>query len=38
MAVPLFDLYDNSAKYGPVISALPSQLSRVLVEYCNVEY
>lgn len=28
VAVPLFDLYDNPAKYGPVISALPSMLSR----------
>jgi Nucleotide hydrolase len=28
VAVPLFDIYDNPAKYGPVISALPSMLSR----------
>jgi cleavage and polyadenylation specificity factor subunit 5 len=28
VAVPLFDLYDNPAKYGPLISALPSMLSR----------
>jgi len=28
LAVPLFELYDNSTRYGPVISALPQILGR----------
>eukprot|EP00252_Welwitschia_mirabilis_P013192 TRINITY_DN29110_c0_g1_i1.p1 TRINITY_DN29110_c0_g1~~TRINITY_DN29110_c0_g1_i1.p1 ORF type:complete len:202 (+),score=29.64 TRINITY_DN29110_c0_g1_i1:535-1140(+) len=28
LAVPLFELYDNVQRYGPVISAIPLQLSR----------
>lgn len=29
LAVPLFELYDNAARYGPVISSLPQVLSRI---------
>eukprot|EP01126_Amoeba_proteus_P016565 TRINITY_DN1768_c0_g2_i6.p1 TRINITY_DN1768_c0_g2~~TRINITY_DN1768_c0_g2_i6.p1 ORF type:complete len:148 (-),score=25.11 TRINITY_DN1768_c0_g2_i6:50-493(-) len=29
LAVPLFELYDNCSRYGPVISSLPQSLSRV---------
>ncbi|KAG1361289.1 Pre-mRNA cleavage factor Im 25 kDa subunit 2 [Cocos nucifera] len=28
LAVPLFELYDNVSRYGPVISTIPQQLSR----------
>ncbi|KAJ3181925.1 hypothetical protein HDU85_003442 [Gaertneriomyces sp. JEL0708] len=28
LAVPLFELYDNAARYGPQLSALPHTLSR----------
>ncbi|KAH7557618.1 hypothetical protein JRO89_XS11G0191700 [Xanthoceras sorbifolium] len=28
LAVPLFELYDNVQRYGPVISTIPQQLSR----------
>eukprot|EP00850_Spirogloea_muscicola_P001152 SM000004S15022 [mRNA] locus=s4:886382:888434:+ [translate_table: standard] len=28
LAVPLFELYDNVQRYGPVMSAIPQQLSR----------
>jgi cleavage and polyadenylation specificity factor subunit 5 len=28
LAVPLFELYDNVQRYGPVISAIPQQLSK----------
>ncbi len=28
VAAPLFELYDNSAGYGPIISSLPQALSR----------
>lgn len=28
LAVPLFELYDNVSRYGPIISALPMVLSR----------
>mmetsp|Transcript_4421 Transcript_4421/g.15827 ORF Transcript_4421/g.15827 Transcript_4421/m.15827 type:complete len:207 (-) Transcript_4421:1249-1869(-) len=28
LAVPLFELYDNVQRYGPVISAIPQELSR----------
>ncbi|KAG2433377.1 hypothetical protein HXX76_008438 [Chlamydomonas incerta] len=29
VAVPLFDLYDNLPRYGPVLAALPAALSRL---------
>ncbi|KAG5629325.1 hypothetical protein H5410_001042, partial [Solanum commersonii] len=29
LAVPLFELYDNVQRYGPVISTIPQQLSRL---------
>ncbi|KAG5476056.1 hypothetical protein LSCM4_05012 [Leishmania orientalis] len=38
VAAPLFDLYDNSSKYGPIVSSLPVLLSRVLINYCSTEY
>lgn len=38
VAVPLFDLYENTAKYGPIIASLPVLLSRVLINYCSTEY
>uniref|UniRef100_D8QCH0 Cleavage and polyadenylation specificity factor subunit 5 n=1 Tax=Schizophyllum commune (strain H4-8 / FGSC 9210) TaxID=578458 RepID=D8QCH0_SCHCM len=28
LAIPLFELYDNAAKYGPQLSAIPHLLSR----------
>ena len=28
LAVPLFELYDNAARYGPVIASLPHLISR----------
>ncbi len=28
VAVPLFELYDNMVRYGPIFSALPQLLSR----------
>jgi hypothetical protein len=28
VAVPLFELYDNYSRYGPVIASIPSMLSR----------
>ncbi|XP_075246416.1 cleavage and polyadenylation specificity factor subunit 5-like [Convolutriloba macropyga] len=33
VAAPLFELYDNSSGYGPIISSLPQLLSRVNFEY-----
>jgi len=30
LAVPLFELYDNSARYGPQLAALPHLLSRFI--------
>ena len=30
VAAPLFELYDNSSGYGPVISTLPQTLSRLV--------
>lgn len=38
VAAPLFDLYDNAAKYGPIISSLPLLLSRVVINYCSTDY
>ena len=37
LAVPLFELYDNSARYGPQLSALPHYLSRFRWEMVNEE-
>lgn len=37
LAVPLFELYDNSACYGPQLSALPILLSRVEFEMSDLE-
>jgi cleavage and polyadenylation specificity factor subunit 5 len=28
VAVPLFELHDNAARYGPINAALPAMLSR----------
>ena len=33
VAAPLFELYDNSNGYGPVISTLPQNLSRFSYVY-----
>ena len=33
VAAPLFELYDNSTGYGPVISTLPQSLSRFSYVY-----
>lgn len=39
VAVPLFDLYDNTGKYSPDIVSLPIVLSRVFINCCsNVEF
>lgn len=38
VAAPLFDLYENTSKYGPIVASLPVLLSRVLVNYCSTEY
>jgi len=35
LAVPLFELYDNTARYGPQLSAIPHLLSRYNFEYVN---
>ena len=32
LAVPLFELYDNAARYGPQLAALPHLLSRLHFE------
>lgn len=37
LAVPLFELYDNSQRYGPQLSALPHYLSRFRWECVNEE-
>ena len=34
VAAPLFELYDNSNSYGPVIASLPLMLSRFNLIYC----
>lgn len=34
VAVPLFELFNNSATYGDVISAVPALLSRYHINYC----
>lgn len=39
VAVPLFDLHENPAKYGPQIVSIPTVLSRVFINCCsNVEF
>ena len=35
LAVPLFELYDNSARYGPQLSAIPHYLSRYRFEFVD---
>ena len=37
LAVPLFELYDNTARYGPQLSAIPHYLSRYRFEFVNEE-
>ena len=31
LAIPLFELYDNAARYGPQLSAIPHLLSRYVL-------
>lgn len=33
LAVPLFELYENTARYGPQLSAIPHLLSRYNFEF-----
>lgn len=35
LAVPLFELYDNSARYGPQLSAIPHLLSKYNFEFVD---
>ena len=35
LAVPLFELYDNTARYGPQLSAIPHLLSRYRFEFID---
>jgi cleavage and polyadenylation specificity factor subunit 5 len=35
LAVPLFELYDNSQRYGPGLSAIPHLLSRYNFEFMD---
>lgn len=37
LAVPLFELYDNSQRYGPQLSAIPHLLSRYNFEFVDEE-
>ena len=37
LAVPLFELYDNTARYGPQLSAIPHLLSRFKFEFVDEE-
>lgn len=37
LAVPLFELYDNTARYGPQLSAIPHYLSRYRFEFVDGE-
>jgi cleavage and polyadenylation specificity factor subunit 5 len=37
LAVPLFELYDNTARYGPQLSAIPHLLSRYNFEFIDEE-
>ena len=33
VAIPLFELYDNSVKYGPQLASIPNVLSQYTFEY-----
>ena len=35
LAVPLFELYDNTARYGPQLSSIPHYLSRYRFEFVD---
>lgn len=35
LAVPLFELYDNTVRYGPQLSAIPHLLSRYNFEFID---
>lgn len=35
LAVPLFELYDNTQRYGPQLSAIPHLLSRYRFEFVD---
>ena len=35
LAVPLFELYDNTQRYGPQLSAIPHLLSRYNFEFMD---
>lgn len=37
LAVPLFELYDNTGRYGPQLSAIPHYLSRYKWEFVDEE-
>jgi len=37
LAVPLFELYDNTGRYGPQLSAIPHYLSRYRWEFVDEE-
>ncbi len=37
LAVPLFELYDNSARYGGQLSAIPHYLSRFNFEFVDAD-
>ena len=37
LAVPLFELYDNTARYGPQLSAIPHLLSRYNFDFVDEE-
>ena len=35
LAVPIFELFDNTARYGPQLSSIPHLLSRYRFEYVD---
>ena len=37
LAVPLFELYDNTGRYGPQLAAIPHLLSRYNFEFVDKE-
>ena len=37
LAVPLFELYDNTQRYGPQLAAIPHLLSRYNFEFVDEE-
>jgi cleavage and polyadenylation specificity factor subunit 5 len=37
LAVPLFEVYDNTARYGPQLSAIPHYLSKYRFEFVDEE-